>query len=310
MRITWPPLQWISGQLLWWFIQWVIHSNWFIRVVDSWVTSHWLCSDWSFIRRHHNRNHVFCLLSLCYFTAVSSHFLNWFWRNISLSWWSVHPPPQQIKFSWLWSVWEDLFTQMFLIRRDSVVNSVFLWGSQLLLQTFILRLKTKHTLWVSLADLWPFLTFTCCLTLQEHDCDIKHTLRSHRLKSSFFNKWKTSYWSSSSSSSFIPADTRHVKLFFTLFNMFLSHYSVENFTVTFRLADLSAGKYSLCIQQINLVLGVGSCWESKYHIADLESSAFMSPIRVCTSSRVRKRWLVRFGEAFSKLAKYKQDSDK
>ncbi len=51
--------------------------------------------------------------------------------------------------------------------------------------------------------------------------------------------------------------------------------------VSFRLAGLSAGKYSLfCIQQMYFVMSDGPCWET---IADLESFPFMSPIRVCTS---------------------------
>ncbi len=55
-------------------------------------------------------------------------------------------------------------------------------------------------------------------------------------------------------------------------------------SVFFRLAGLSAGKYSLfCIHQIYFVMSDGNCWETKYYIADLESSPFMSPIRVCTS---------------------------
>ncbi len=54
--------------------------------------------------------------------------------------------------------------------------------------------------------------------------------------------------------------------------------------VSFRLAGLSAGKYSLfCIQQMYFVMSDGPCWETKYYIADLESFPFMSPIRVCTS---------------------------
>ncbi len=57
----------------------------------------------------------------------------------------------------------------------------------------------------------------------------------------------------------------------------------------------------------------GPCWETKYYIADLESFPFMSPIRVCTivfKFTWSQTWLVRFGEAFSKLAKYEQDSGK
>ncbi len=54
--------------------------------------------------------------------------------------------------------------------------------------------------------------------------------------------------------------------------------------ISFRLAGLSAGKYSLfCIQQMYFVMSDGPCWETKYYIADLESFPFMSPIHVCTS---------------------------
>ncbi len=53
----------------------------------------------------------------------------------------------------------------------------------------------------------------------------------------------------------------------------------------------------------------GPCWETKYYITDLESSPFMSPIRVVqvsSSSRHRKRPddQVCIGEDFSKFAKY------
>ncbi len=51
--------------------------------------------------------------------------------------------------------------------------------------------------------------------------------------------------------------------------------------VSFILAGLSAGKYSLfCIQQSYFVISDGPCWETKYYIGDLESFPFMSPIRV------------------------------
>ncbi len=83
--------------------------------------------------------------------------------------------------------------------------------------------------------------------------------------------------------------------------------------VSFRLAGLSAGKYSLfCIQQMYFVMSDGPCRETKYYFADLESFPFMSPIRVCLQVHViANARLVRFVcEAFSKLAKYKRDSGK
>ncbi len=72
-------------------------------------------------------------------------------------------------------------------------------------------------------------------------------------------------------------------------------------SVSFRLVDLSARKYSLfCIQQINFVLSDGPCWETKYYIADLEPSPFTHPclyrclhVHVIANARLVRLVLVR-----------------
>ncbi len=63
------------------------------------------------------------------------------------------------------------------------------------------------------------------------------------------------------------------------------------------------------------VMSDGTCWETKYYIADLESFHSCHPsafVQVSSSSRDRRRpaGQVCVGEAFSKLAKYKRDGGK
>ncbi len=54
--------------------------------------------------------------------------------------------------------------------------------------------------------------------------------------------------------------------------------------VSFRLKVWAQVKYSVfCIQHIYFVMSDGPCWETKYHITDLEPSPFMSPSHICTS---------------------------
>ncbi len=88
-------------------------------------------------------------------------------------------------------------------------------------------------------------------------------------------------------------------------------------SVSFRLAGLSAGKYSLfCIQQMYFVISDGPCWEKSNttspiwnHFHSCHPSAF---VQVSSSSCDRKRpaGQVCVGEAFSKLSKYERDSGK